>query len=94
MAVARIKASPDWFRSTSDLVRGDVPAAAREMVRAIDRPGLLAELGADEVRVLSVLLPDDPLITEALRSIESSEIRENVRVRRVRIMMDERRAGR
>ncbi len=84
MAVARITAVPAWHRRAAELIKPVHPRAAREFVRAVDRPGHLAELDADEVRTLVVLLPEDQLVRGALAAIERSEESERQRMARLR----------
>jgi hypothetical protein len=53
----------------------------REFRRAAERPGLLAEVGADEARILAERMPDDALVQEAMERILGCEAREAARPR-------------
>ena len=83
MAVARIKATPEWFAAAADSLPDSEKRAARELRRAIDRPGRLAELARDEVEALNASLPGDPLVVEALAAVEAALASEGRRRRGV-----------
>ena len=91
MAVAQITASSKWHRKMA-AENHDLPKLQRELLRAADRPGLNAELDADEVRALAGRYPEDALIQDALTRIEGSESRDLVRRAYVQNMMDAHRA--
>ena len=78
MAVARISAPAGWFVRTAELVE-DLPLARRELLRAAERRGLMAELDANEVRALAERLPEDERVQEALVDLERAEEHERTR---------------
>lgn len=78
MAVVRITATQRWFLRASDALEG-LPRGKRELARAALRPGLTAELGADEIRTLASLWPQDTYVAKALAELEASEKRERDR---------------
>jgi len=80
MAVARITAPKRWFRKAAGVLE-DAPRAKRELLRAVDRHGLTAELTADEVRMLAERLSKDPRAQQALENLEAAEQREKNRPR-------------
>jgi Ni,Fe-hydrogenase III small subunit len=89
MAVGRIK-FPDGraARETAKIMKdaGLDPKAVREVGRAADRPGLLAELGDDELTPMRVIVGDCPprsrvAIVAAIDAAEASAVRDAVRPR-------------
>ena len=78
MAVARIKATKRWHKKAAGIMQ-DVPKAARELNRAAERPGLLAEMHADEMRILIERMPNDPLVKKAFGELREAEICEAAR---------------
>lgn len=80
MAVAQIIAPARWHRTVAKQV-AESPRLARELKRAAERPGLLAELTADEVRELAAIRPTDERVRKALVLVEEAELRERTRRR-------------
>lgn len=81
MAVVRITATKPWMRKAARLLQPNAPRGAKELLRAVDRPGCMAELMGEEARELARVLPHDSRAAEALRLIEEGEAREAARPR-------------
>lgn len=87
MAVARITASKRALRSMANHMR-DHKRAGRELERAIERPGLTAELDADELRLLVERCPRSIPVREALARLETAERSEAERRARIRDLQE------
>lgn len=105
MAVARVKLTKRQHTHMATLCgEAGLKQAQREFQRAHDRPGLTAELGADEVRTLFIHCrnqlntgrPAWPLSTlgEMLEAVNAGEAREQERTRALRARLNERYPGR
>lgn len=75
MAVARIVADRCWFKARAAEFQ-DQPRMARELLRAAERPGRMAELTSGEVRLLWARRATDRRVVEAYNAILESEARE------------------
>lgn len=91
MAVVRIKATKAWYRRAM-IACAQEPRLARELQRAIGRPGRMAEVTAVEARKLHDLMPD-ATTEDALARAVASEARELVRQQALRAKLDERRGN-
>lgn len=72
MAVVRFKATRAYFRRVALDVQ-DHPRLAKELARAAQRPGLVAEITAAEARVLCERLPSDPRWLPIVEQVEAAE---------------------
>ena len=93
MAVSRIKADQRWFKQAAAAVEPTAPKAARELLRAVDRPGRMAELSSEEVEALALAMPDDDLVATALTDVRESLVRERNRTAALRARLDLRRGA-
>lgn len=78
MAIGRFKATRAWFRRVALDVQ-DHPRLARELMRAADRPGKIAEITGGEARVLAERRPNDPIVTDVIHAVLASEERDLAR---------------
>lgn len=92
MAIGRFKAEKAWFRRAALEVK-DHPRLARELTRAADRPGRIAEITGGEARVLAERRPTDPIVTDVIHAVLASEERDRARRARTQTILERHRAS-
>lgn len=72
MAIARIKATPRWFRAAARRVEGE-PKIKRELLNAAESRLLMAAFTGEDMRRFAAQLPDDPNVVRAMAELEAAE---------------------
>lgn len=96
MAVARIKLTARQHLVLAAALPPSLHRAAREIKRAAERPGLLAELTADEVRAIQPHAVGDAAqaVAAAVALVAEVEAQEQAGIRNLRADLDARWPGR